>query len=189
MVLTCNTWELYSTDTQVAVHMRNTVVSWPHTLQHWLKNSRRVGIFRQAHVQLYSTYQEECWVSTSFSSPNQVGEQCLTGNKPKHHWLHLPILLVVILVSNHRNLPLTQPSNWVDHSCATPLTSILASADFLHLDLISENTPRHICNYCSNFFISKNKLHVVILPTVCCTILRYRFREFGIESTNNSLID
>ena len=138
---------------------------------------------------MHSTYQEECWVSTSFSSPNQVGEQCLTGNKPKHHWLHLPILLVVILVSNHRNLPLTQPSNWVDHSCATPLTSILASADFLHLDLISENKPRHICNYCSNFFISMNKLRVVILPTVCCTILRCRFREFGIESTNNSLID
>ena len=138
---------------------------------------------------MHSTYQEECWVSTSFSSPNQVDGQYQTGSKSKHHWLHLLILLIVILASNHRNLPLTQPSNWVDHSCATPLTSILASADFLHLDLISENTPRHICNCCSNFFISKNKLRVVILPTVCCTILRFRFREFGIESTNNSLID
>ena len=183
MVLTCKTWESYSTDAQAAVYL------WHLGLILFSTGWKTVRELAFSGRHMHSTYQEECWVSTSFSSPNQVGEQCLTGNKPKHHWLHLPILLVVILASNHRNLPLMQPSNWVDHSCAAPLTSILASADFLHLDLISENTPRHICNYCSNFFISMNKLHVVILPTVCCTILRYRFREFGIESTNNSLID
>ena len=67
---------------------------------------------------MYSTYQEECWVSTSFSS--QVGDQYQTGSKPKHHQLYLPILLVVTWVSSHRNLPLMQPSNWVDQFlCST----------------------------------------------------------------------
>ena len=51
MVLTCKIWESYLTDAQAAVHIRNTVASWPYTLQHWLKNSKRVGIFRQAHAQ------------------------------------------------------------------------------------------------------------------------------------------
>ena len=67
---------------------------------------------------MYSTYQEECRVSTSFSS--QVGDQYQTGSKPKHHQLYLPILLVVTWVSSHRNLSLMQPSNWVDQFlCST----------------------------------------------------------------------
>ena len=133
---------------------------------------------------MYSTYQEECWVSTSFSS--QVGDQYQTGSKPKHHQLYLPILLVVTWVLSHRNLSLMQPSNWMDQFfCAALLhvTSVLVSADFHHLDLISEKTSSHICNCFINLLIPKIKL--VILLTVCYTILRCEFEEFGIESTNN----
>ena len=75
-------------------------------------------------------------------------------------------------------------TEWINF-CAALLhvTSVLVSADFLHLDLISEKTSSHICNCYIYLLIPKIKL--VILLTVYHTILRWGFGEFGIESTNN----
>ena len=75
-------------------------------------------------------------------------------------------------------------TEWINF-CAALLhvTSVLVSADFHHLDLISEKTSSQICNCFINLLIPKIKL--LILLTVCYTILRCEFEEFVIESTNN----